>query len=67
MEFFQGIINEKEIMQKVDNPFVVKLEYCFKDKSNVYFAMKFKQGGELYHHLKKNKRFSETTCKFYAA
>lgn len=65
-EFFQGLINEKLILQKVKNPFVVSLEYCFKDKSHVFFAMKFKQGGELYYHLKKNKRFNEATAKFYA-
>lgn len=66
-EFFQGLINEKQILQKVKNPFVVNLEYCFKDKSHVFFAMKFMQGGELYHHLKKYKRFKESVAKFYAA
>lgn len=66
-EFFQGLVNEKDILQKVKHPFVVSLEYCFKDKSHVFFAMKFKQGGELYHHLKKHKRFKEDIAKFYAA
>lgn len=41
-EFFQGIINEKQIMEQIKNPFVVNLEYCFKNPSNVFFAMKFK-------------------------
>ena len=52
-DFFKGLINEKSILSKVDNPFVVKLEYCFASPSYVFFAMKFKQGGELYYHLRK--------------
>lgn len=64
--FFENLKNEKDIMEKVDNPFVVNLEYCFASPSYVFFAMKFKQGGELYYHLRKKTRFSEKTTKFYA-
>lgn len=49
-----------------DNPFVVNLEYCFTNPSMIFFAMKFKQGGELYHHLRAQTRFPESTVKFYA-
>ena len=65
--FFENLKNEKSIMEKVRNPFVVNLEYCFASPSYVFFAMKFKQGGELYHHLRKRTRFDEETTKFYAA
>lgn len=54
-------------MEKVNNPFVVNLEYCFANPSYVFFAMKFKQGGELYYHLRKNTRFPEDTARFYAS
>lgn len=64
--FFENLKNEKNIMEKVNNPFVVNLEYCFASPSYVFFAMKFKQGGELYYHLRKKTRFSEKTTKFYA-
>ena len=64
--FFENLKSEKKIMEQVDNPFVVKLEYCFASPSYVFFAMKFKQGGELYHHLRKTTRFDEPTAKFYA-
>ena len=40
-EFFQGLINEKLILEKIDNNFVVKMDHCFKSPSNVFFAMKF--------------------------
>ncbi len=65
-DFFEGIITEKKILEKIENPFVVKLNYCFASPSYVFFAMKFKQGGELYHHLEKRKRFNENTARFYA-
>ncbi len=64
--FFENLRNEKKIMEKVQNPFVVNLEYCFASPSYIFFAMKFKQGGELYHHLRKTTRFPESTAKFYA-
>jgi serum/glucocorticoid-regulated kinase 2 len=65
-QFFDNLTNEKKIMEKIKNPFVVNLEYCFASPAYIYFAMKFKQGGELYHHLRKSTRFSEQTTKFYA-
>lgn len=65
--FFENLKNEKLILEKINNPFVVKMEYCFTSPSYVFFAMQFKQGGELYHHLRKNTRFTEDTARFYAS
>jgi serum/glucocorticoid-regulated kinase 2 len=64
--FFDNLKNEKNIMEKIKNPFVVNLEYCFATPAYVFFVMKFKQGGELYYHLRKQTRFSESIAKFYA-
>lgn len=55
----EQIKTEKDILEKVNHPFLVGLEYCFHSPSRVYFVMKFMQGGELFQHLKKFKRFSE--------
>ena len=65
--FFENLKNEKEIMEKIDCNFLVNMEYCFSSPSYVFFAMKFKQGGELYSHLRKQIRFEENTVRFYAA
>lgn len=65
--FFEGLGQERKIMEKINNPFVVNLEYCFANPTHIFFAMKFKQGGELYYHLRKNTRFPEATAKFYAS
>jgi serum/glucocorticoid-regulated kinase 2 len=64
--FFENLKSEKNIMQTIRNPFVVNYDYCFASPSYVFFAMKFKQGGELYFHLRKMTRFSESMTKFYA-
>ena len=65
--FFDNLKNEKMILEKVKNPFVVNLEYCFASPSYIFFVMEFKQGGELYHHLRKRTRFSESMTRFYGA
>ena len=65
--FFNNLENEKTILQTVNNPFVVNLEYCFASPSYIFFVMDFKQGGELYHHLRKRTRFSEKIARFYGA
>lgn len=65
--FFTNLKNEKMILEKIRNPFVVNLEFCFASPSYIFFVMDFKQGGELYHHLKKRNRFSEKMTRFYAA
>ena len=66
-KFLDNIKNEKEILLKINHPFVVKMEYCFASPTYIFFAMAFKQGGELYRHLKKQQKFEEKVAKFYAA
>ena len=65
--FFDNLKNEKMILEKVNNRFVVNLEFCFANPSYIFFVMEFKQGGELYHHLRKRTRFSEKITRFYGA
>lgn len=65
--FFDSLNNEKKILETVNNPFVVNLEYCFASPHYIFFVMDFKQGGELYYHLRKRTRFSEKVAKFYGA
>ena len=63
--FFDNLKSEKQILQTAKNPFVVGLECCFTSPSYIFFAMKFKQGGELYHHLRRMGRFPEPIARFY--
>lgn len=65
--FFENLQNEKRVMEKLNSPFLVRMEFCFSNPKFVFFAMKFKQGGELYYHLRKQSRFTEPVARFYAA
>merc|ERR1719228_2201262 len=60
------IINEKRVMEKMNNPFLVNLRGTYKDKLRVYFLLDVCLGGELFTILRRRRYFNEGTSKFYA-
>lgn len=46
-------MNEKEILQAVKFPFLIHLDYCFKDTINVYFVLPFIAGGDMFSYLRR--------------
>ena len=52
---------------EVKHPFIVGLHYAFQTPERYYFVLDYVNGGDLFHHLKKNIRFSENVAKIYAA
>ena len=43
---------EREILEKFDHPFIMKLQYAFQDEFRLYLVMDFVNGGELFYHLR---------------
>jgi serine/threonine protein kinase len=59
------IMNEKNILKKFKNPFIVDLFYSFQNRTHLFMALEFVPGGDLYNVLKQCKLFSEEAAKFY--
>jgi len=58
---------ERMILERLNHPFIVKLHYAFQSPERLYFVIDFLNGGELFFHLRKSKRFEESRARFYAA
>lgn len=62
------IQSEKEVLQAVAKcSFCVKLFGTFQDRHNLYFALEYACGGELFHRLGRKKYFRPDTAKFYVS
>ena len=66
-EQYDNVKTEREVLAKLDNPFVLKLCYAFQNTQNLYLLTEFIQGGELVFHLREKGKFKESWVKFYAA
>ena len=62
-----SIMNEKTLLSKLNNPFIVNMYFTFQDFSNLYLVMDLLTGGDLRYQLAKRKKFSERETKFFIA
>ncbi|XP_062215682.1 serine/threonine-protein kinase AtPK2/AtPK19-like isoform X2 [Phragmites australis] len=58
---------EREILTKVDHPFVVQLRYSFQTKYRLYLVLDFINGGHLFFQLYQQGLFREELARIYAA
>jgi len=56
---------ERNVLETAKHPFIVDLIYAFQTPRKLYFVLEFCSGGELFFHLSRAGRFSETRCRFY--
>lgn len=54
-------------METITHPFLMKLHYTFQNATRLYFVMDYLNGGELFFHLRKVRRFDVKRARFYAA
>lgn len=58
---------ERNVLETVSHPFIVTLHYAFQTPKKLYFVLEYCPGGELFFHLSREDRFSESRCKFYVS
>ncbi|KAJ3201781.1 hypothetical protein HDU82_007874 [Entophlyctis luteolus] len=63
----QHTLAERNVLAKVSHPFIVNIKFSFQTKDKLYLVLAFVNGGELFHHLQLEGRFSEERAKIYAA
>ena len=57
---------ERDLMVKVNCPFIVNIKFAFQDESRLYIISDFMQGGDMFYHLHSGARkFPEAKAKFY--
>ena len=56
---------ERDLMVKINNPFIVNIKFAFQDESKLYIVSDFMQGGDMFYHLHSQKKFEEKKAKFY--
>lgn len=65
----EGVCREREVMSKIDHPFVIKLVNTDRDHQSVFMLLNLVQGGELFNVMHNDERdcIPEKEVKFYAA
>jgi len=61
------IQNEKLVLAQMEHPFIVNLLGYAKDSFYVYLMLECVSGGELFHHLRRARKFTNEVAKFYSA
>ncbi|KAJ1879138.1 Serine/threonine-protein kinase Sgk2 [Coemansia sp. RSA 486] len=62
------VMSERKVLERtVEHPFLVGLQCAFQTKEKLFFCLDYVNGGELFFHLQRERRFSENRARFYAA
>lgn len=63
------VLIERQIMARLNNPYICKLHFSFQTQTTLYLVMDFFNGGELFNqiHTAKNKKMSEKRILQYAS
>lgn len=59
--------SERSILSKLDHPFLVGLKFAFQTDDKLYLVLDYVNGGELFYHLQRERRFPEDRVRLYAA
>jgi len=60
-------LTENRVLRSIRHPFIVGLKYSFTTDDRLCFVTEYVRGGELFIHLRTERRMSEERVRFYAA
>lgn len=63
----QSVMSEKKLLEKLQHPFLVNINFAFQDRENIYLISDLLTGGDLRFHIGKRRRFNEKETKFMIA
>lgn len=58
---------ERTVLAQITNPFIVPLKFSFQSPEKLYLVLAFINGGELFHHLQREGKFTMDRSRFYIA
>ena len=61
----RSIKYERELLSKLNHPFIVNMYYAFQDYDNLYLVMDLLSGGDLRYHICRHRKFSEEQTRFF--
>ncbi|KAH0790494.1 AGC family protein kinase [Histomonas meleagridis] len=61
------ILNERNILVRANNPFIVQLKYAFQTDTKFYLVMEYVPGGELFRHIRENGKLTHQMAILYIA
>ncbi|KAJ2714656.1 Serine/threonine-protein kinase Sgk2 [Coemansia spiralis] len=62
------VMSERKVLERtVRHPFLVGLQCAFQTQEQLFFCLDYVNGGELFFHLQRERRFGENRARFYAA
>ena len=60
-----SVINEKLILEKISNAFIINMRSAFQDREYLYMTMEYLRGGDLRYHLCYYDSFNEEQTSIY--
>lgn len=63
----EAVIRERNVMDSLDDPFVVSLKFTFQDSQKLYMAMELHPAGDLFEQIQIRKPLSLEDVRIYAA
>jgi len=58
---------EREILEKISHPFLIKLQFAFQNEEKLFIVTEFMPGGDIFFHLQREEKFDEERVKIYLA